>query len=522
MREEDVGATLISILSEGLYTNPLHAIREYVQNSIDAGAHEVIIKMTGNTVIVRDDGCGMNLEELRQARQVGISRKEYAQFVGFRGIGIYSGFGLCNRLVIVTQKAGEDKQYTLIFDFEGMRRQITEERKDRSKTMALTELIYRYSWFEEASGNPTQHYTIVHLLDIGRPHFDQLYNVEKLRQYLLRNVPVDFHLAFPYREEIVQQLSRLPGYRASQIRIQADGQEDVLVVKPLIPNLAPPKTGYLTHNNKEIAFYWWCRHIYPERIPEEYASYRGLVYKLKGFTIGSNALLRGYFRRGGGILHDWITGEIYVLDEEIVPNAERDDFQASQAKEILTNKVRELVEEVERDVDRWRTEVRARKVIDTARESIRAVQEKLDTQEFSTEEYWDLRETVRSAEESIKKQMRSLPFPEREDAHALKRQAENLRERIQRKIASVHPAGERRGRSISVALPSTQASLVQTSLTLPATEPSLIQTIQESGWEIPTGVERLFTIIDRALKELLNRESYQNILKHISERLEEE
>src|SRR5258708_23037932 len=71
----DVGGELLAILSKGLYTNPLDCIREYVQNTVDAKAANATIKITGNSVIIFDDGNGMNLEELLQARQFGLSIK---------------------------------------------------------------------------------------------------------------------------------------------------------------------------------------------------------------------------------------------------------------------------------------------------------------------------------------------------------------------------------------------------------------------------------------------------------------
>src|SRR5947207_5881407 len=84
----DIGGELLAILSKGLYTNPLDCIREYIQNAVDARARNVIIKITGNSVMIFDDGNGMDFYELVQARQFGLSSKSLAEHVGFRGIGI--------------------------------------------------------------------------------------------------------------------------------------------------------------------------------------------------------------------------------------------------------------------------------------------------------------------------------------------------------------------------------------------------------------------------------------------------
>src|SRR5947209_210985 len=99
----DVGGYLLSLLSKGLYRDPLDAIRELVQNSIDAGATTVTIKVTANSVLVHDDGQGMTLPDLIDARRVGISTKDPRSNVGFRGIGIYAAFDICDRLLVTTK-----------------------------------------------------------------------------------------------------------------------------------------------------------------------------------------------------------------------------------------------------------------------------------------------------------------------------------------------------------------------------------------------------------------------------------
>jgi DNA mismatch repair ATPase MutL len=92
-----------------------------VQNSVDAKAKNVTIKITGNSVMVRDDGMGMDLTGLLQARQLGLSNKSQYEDVGFRGIGIYSGFDICNRLLVTTKTPGEAKARILEFDFGEMK-----------------------------------------------------------------------------------------------------------------------------------------------------------------------------------------------------------------------------------------------------------------------------------------------------------------------------------------------------------------------------------------------------------------
>lgn len=532
MTPKDIGGALISILSEGLYTDPMHAIREYVQNSIDAEAQYIVIKMTGRSVIISDDGCGMSLEELKQARQVGISQKDYLQYVGFRGIGIYSGFGLCDRLVITTQKLGENQRHVLTFDFAAMRKTIAEERKDRSKVTPLTELLSQYSWFESEPGDPTRHYTVVELQDIALHHLPRLYDMRKLEEYLLRNVPIDFHDDFEYKDIVTEELSRLPGYRAAQVRIQADGQPDVLVAKPPIPNLAPPQMGYLSRRDgKQVAFYWWCRHKDSQKIPDEFSSYRGFTLKLKGFTIGDNRKLRQFFKRGGGTLYEWVVGEIYVLDEDVVPNSERDDFQSNQAREALYAVLDTFLTDVQKQVDQWRKEQRAIKEIERVEEEIKQIRQFFEDDE--TPDYLKLHGEVEKALEVIRKQRRNLPTAKRGWADKIRDRAKKLQDRIRKEVESPTPPEQRRAHrarrktTVVSRLPD-ESPLPQTTpppprpMPLPAKKRLLSQVIQEAGGEIPEECHTYIKIIEEALLDVLDEETYQGLIAYVEARLIEE
>jgi anti-sigma regulatory factor (Ser/Thr protein kinase) len=64
-------ARLVSILGEHLISDHAVGLIELVKNSYDADATEVIVEIvdTGDTektcITIRDNGCGMNLEDIR-------------------------------------------------------------------------------------------------------------------------------------------------------------------------------------------------------------------------------------------------------------------------------------------------------------------------------------------------------------------------------------------------------------------------------------------------------------------------
>lgn len=66
IQSEDIGSSIIEIITAGLYANNLNCLREYVQNSIDGGAGKIDVGICngGRTITLSDDGVGMGESEL--------------------------------------------------------------------------------------------------------------------------------------------------------------------------------------------------------------------------------------------------------------------------------------------------------------------------------------------------------------------------------------------------------------------------------------------------------------------------
>ena len=366
MDTERVGGNLLPILSKGLYTESRHCVREYVQNGVDAGAKEVRIKITGNSIIIHDNGHGMTLESLMDARDFAISGKDFENYVGFRGIGIYSGFDLCNRLLITTKTQGEDHGCVLEFDFKSMKAQLASERQaPRSKRTPLTTLITNHSTFKRELGTEPEelHYTTVQLEDVSPVHIEPLSDRRALTKYIIQNLPIDFAEDFPFREELRKELERnIPGYNAVTIVLESDTQDPEIITRPSIANLGRPKAEYIRNKetNRPVAFYWATLHQGRTKIPDAYADYRGLVYKVKGFTIGDSHNVKKLFpKRGGGAHFDWYTGEVFVLDPEVIPNTERNGFETNHAKTQMEAAVRAVLRDLDLAADKHRTSMLA-------------------------------------------------------------------------------------------------------------------------------------------------------------------
>lgn len=119
---------IVHLFSEGLYASPNKAIEELVANAFDAGARNVHVMLSNNlseqtaTIVVADDGEGMNATELKQHWLIGSSNKRglttlprSRQQIGKFGIGKLATYVLAERLTHITKSKG--KYYSTSMDY---------------------------------------------------------------------------------------------------------------------------------------------------------------------------------------------------------------------------------------------------------------------------------------------------------------------------------------------------------------------------------------------------------------------
>ena len=555
----DIGGELLPILSKGLYTNPLDCIREYVQNGVDAGSSLIRIKVTGNSVTIYDEGTGMNMEELVEARKFGVSSKLVEEHVGFRGIGIYSGYDLCNRLVIRTKQEGDVKTNIMRFEFGNMKNELERVRKERGgNQLPLNELLTNNTSFsQEDSPKPKAHFTMVQLEDISPNHIYRLRDRAQLRQYILQNLPVDFDYEFEYRNVINEHLKRyVPKFRAVRVILQSDDADDELVVKPNIIKLKHPTFGVIQTGDREpVAYYWACLKAIPGRLdndtnspveneraiekgkkkdtkedagsvvvkpPINITDYQGFVYKTKGFTIGNRDKLLPYKSPGSGTLYRWYTGEVYVLDTNVVPNAGRDDFETSPAKAALETAVGEKIQELIKAANKFQQESAANDKVDKKISEFNELQRILRTTNPT-----DIVLQLGPIIADLKKQKSKASADKWDAAQAVLKKADKLLKDLRASIDRDSSSSRRQSAQTSSSRTSNAGSSSSTaangSSTTSTFPQSLTAIIEGFDFSDPDDLHRLLKMVDDALIDVLGKEErYYMILGNIEGQLQAE
>ena len=166
----------IITIGEKLYTEKASFIRELVNNAYDADATEVYIEMSDKTVTIRDNGSGMNEEDLRQYFTIGSSLKKVENKsrrfgrsrIGEFGIGKFAALSACKRFVIETERDGFRAR--LVFD------------KDEWSRHADWHIDIDIISTESSMGNGTT---------IKLEELDIVFLPSRIRKYLAQRTPVN-------------------------------------------------------------------------------------------------------------------------------------------------------------------------------------------------------------------------------------------------------------------------------------------------------------------------------------------
>ena len=164
---------IVELFSEGLYTSPNKAVEELVANSFDAGAQQVHVLLSPNlhdqdaTIVVIDDGEGMDQEGLKRLWLIGISNKrelpslpQGRKQIGKFGIGKLATYVLANRLTHISKRGS--KYYSASMDYLAIDRRVGRDIEPKSPVkIALRELTAAQAeqavkpWIESAAFQAT-------------------------------------------------------------------------------------------------------------------------------------------------------------------------------------------------------------------------------------------------------------------------------------------------------------------------------------------------------------------------------
>jgi molecular chaperone HtpG len=312
-------------------------IREFVQNAYDGmydlhkqypteNLQPIEIKVDPPSIFIGDHGIGMSQKKMQEYRYLGYSEKQRGEHAGFRGIGKYSGLAIAEKIIVDSSRFGSDSRWRVVVHVGDMISEV-----ERRQNPPLEDLLQQFTSLEEFPEDKEKHYTFVELHKIRQDSIEVL-DEDAIRDYLSKVAPVPFDTKFKHAVEIEENLAEtVSDYFVVPLSI--NGRD---VLKPYLPDCRRPgfETVLFTDKGQEVlAFAWYCQNLQRGQFKDKENS--GLVYRVKNIAVGDRHLTRKTLWKATPERAFHFFGEIHVLDPQVIPSADRTDFEDNAARRQL-------------------------------------------------------------------------------------------------------------------------------------------------------------------------------------------
>ncbi len=451
----DIGAEIIAILTRGMYPDPKDALREYIQNGVDAKANHINVKIRQNNIIVHDNGYGMDYETLRKAARIGVSDKNPSKDVGFMGIGIYSAYHLCDKLTITSKKESNTPN-KLTMHFSEMKSILSKQRTlrlngeiDGDRIIDLQTLLETCVDITEPNEIQIQDFpntgTRVELSGISEYFYSEISNIDITSRYLQDVISEKFNTYnFTHANLIEEKTSDA----CKQNSIFLESVNVTLQVNSKTRELYKPYSDSDFHNNhadgephileiKDDEFFygvaWGC--LNSERRKIKNSDLRGFLIRKQGFAIGRRASAVKHFPRGNTFFDRYI-GEIIITNPNLLPNASRNDIEYSFMRERFFNALLTCTTEFDSIANTFQENCKADAVLNDLIVNVREISNKVNTRLQNSDELLILYTKLTSYKNTLSDRIKSKRIRETrvEEAQELEKEVISLMEYIQERL----------------------------------------------------------------------------------------
>lgn len=351
MSEPVAGKFLLEILTKGMYSNPMHIYREYIQNSSDsidkaivAGVLQeaeaeihIFVDDKERNIVIRDNGLGIpqNIARLK-LMNIGASDKNGITERGFRGIGRLGGLAYAERVQFITSAVGDTVKTVLTCNCIRMQQLL---QKSNNETSDIMETFRAISTFEEQPEETEKHYFEVRL--IGVPKESGLLDEDDVIRYLAETAPIDFdsqqfvqarkireyflERGFPITcYKILRGARRKPIYKLYS-RSMSTGKQERTKTKDYVRDVEFIYKE--ASDGKPLYIGWIAITDFSGVISDE--SVQGIRFRKGNILVGNGTTFAKFFPSEGHNANRMFAGEIHVLHDDLIPNSQRDDFEPS-------------------------------------------------------------------------------------------------------------------------------------------------------------------------------------------------
>lgn len=346
-----IGKHTLESLTSGMYSDPFVVFREYLQNCVDSiddaidskiiSRNEATINVTlfpsEHRITIQDNGMGIGADIAEKTLiSIGNSKKTFETSRGFRGIGRLAALSYCRKLVFCTSALGEAVSTEVIIDAGKLSSLLSAETEEDISIIDVLKRVYSITRKEEKQA---AHYFRVSLE--GVDDSSHLTSYEDVLDYLSQNVPVPYDPhSFAWGQEIVGRIQK-EGYLIKSYNVFLSfGNDTRQVYKPykdsfivdkgknIIDEIKDIEIIKTIRSNGELSSIGWIGKT----------SYLGSIYDkaIKGIRVRKGNILVGDQQTLNIAFKDarfngWSVGEVFAIDNSLVPNARRDNFEKNSA-----------------------------------------------------------------------------------------------------------------------------------------------------------------------------------------------
>lgn len=425
-----VGKNFLENLTVAMYENSFTVYREFVQNAADSidkaiekglldkeeASIDIVIDYNKRKISVHDNAMGIPMRDFKKKMtDVADSEKDRNTDKGFRGIGRLAGLGYCDTLIFRTTVKDEDKESVIKWD--GVRlKEIVADSSLHPSSDELIEMITDVSYVE---AKKEDHFFEVIMEDVIFES-DDLLDAEQVIHYLQAVAPVPYANYFSFYEKIYE-FAKNEGFKIDEYTVLVNGNQ---LFKPYRMRLyegasEKPKQydeiydvkfeKFLASDGTPVAWLWYGVAKYEKYIPV-INDMRCIRLRKENIQIGDENTLGypRYFKESRG--NGYFIGELFVLDNRLIPNARRDYFNPTPALKEFEDIVHNFFYSKLYELYHYASKVRsAQKTIASFIEKEREYQEKASESGFiDNKEKENVKKEIEQEREKVEKAKREI------------------------------------------------------------------------------------------------------------------
>lgn len=425
-----VGKNFLENLTVAMYENSFTVYREFVQNAADSidkaiekglldkeeASIDIVIDYNKRKISVHDNAMGIPMRDFKKKMtDVADSEKDRNTDKGFRGIGRLAGLGYCDTLIFRTTVKDEDKESVIKWD--GVR--LKEIVADSSLHPSSDELIEMITDVSYVNAKKEDHFFEVIMEDVIFES-DDLLDAEQVIHYLQAVAPVPYANYFSFYEKIYE-FAKNEGFKIDEYTVLVNGNQ---LFKPYRMRLyegasEKPKQydeiydvkfeKFLASDGTPVAWLWYGVAKYEKYIPV-INDMRCIRLRKENIQIGDENTLGypRYFKESRG--NGYFIGELFVLDNRLIPNARRDYFNPTPALKEFEDIVHNFFYSKLYELYHYASKVRsAQKTIASFIEKEREYQEKASESGFiDNKEKENVKKEIEQEREKVEKAKREI------------------------------------------------------------------------------------------------------------------